>query len=206
MYHFYTIPKDWEKETAFVLCGGTSVTDEICEALRGRNVIAVNTMYRKALWAPMMFFADMWWYVNEKRTSLETWKAFKGLKLTKQTISNEPNICMLFWESAASGISRRSDGVAVGHTSAQAAINIAVHKGASRIVLLGVDNCRAPNGRAHCHEEYPGNRCLEEGWQKKENDLGYMVKPLEELGVEVLNASPISTLPFWPKIELKDVL
>jgi len=203
--NFFTFKRDWVGETAFVLCGGTSVTDEQCALLAGRKVIAVNTMYRKVMDAPIMFFADMWWFREEKRESLGTWKAFKGLKVTKEVIQSEPNMCLVFWSSPTVGIATRPDSVALGHTSAQAAMNIAVHKGASRIVLVGVDNCRV-NGRAHCHKEYPETRCLEEGWEKKDRDFSYTVEPLKKMGVEVLNASPISTLTFWPKCDLMEVL
>lgn len=206
MSNFFTFKRDWIGETAFILCGGTSVTDEHCSSLAGRKVIAVNTMYRRVMSAPIMFFADMWWFHEEKRNSPETWKSFNGLKVTKQVIQSEPGICTVFWEPPSVGLPKRKDSVALGHSSAQAAMCIAAHKGAARIVLVGVDNCRAPNGRAHCHEEYPANRCLEEGWAKKEKDFAYIVDPLKQAGIEVLNASPISTLTFWPKCDLMEVL
>jgi hypothetical protein len=88
-------------------------------------------------------------------------------------------------------------------TSLQGAINLAVHLGAIRIVLLGADMRRARDGRSHHHSPHPrpnkpGNRT----WDAQMMQLRLTVTPLRERGIEVFNTSPISRITWWPRAEL----
>lgn len=194
----------WEKQTAYILCGGTSVTPEMLEALKGRNVIVVNSMYSRALWAPYLFFHDQRWWVRETTKFPEQLAKFEGKIVTTSRASKGANLLRLKRIVPPPGIASRPDTVAMSRTSAQAAINIAYHAGANRIVLVGMDNCNGANGRAHCHTEYPWYR-PKKTWLSKVKVLVHAVEPLVNADVQVLNASPISALPWWPKVNLFDV-
>lgn len=89
-----------------------------------------------------------------------------------------------------------------GGNSGFQALNIAVQFGAKRIVLVGFD-MRLDRG-IHWHGRHPKGLNNPQDlnivrWRKAIN--GAAVE-LAELGVEVLNASPVSTLTAFPKVDL----
>lgn len=202
--NLWVIQPAWKNKTAFILCGGTSVTPDMIEALRGLNVIAVNMMYTKAPWAPYLFFHDKRWWNRERAERGKLLAAFPGQIVTTSRVSPGDNLLRLKHIVPPPGIAHSPDTVAMSRTSGQAAINVAYHLGANRIVLVGMDNCNGPEGRAHCHDEYPWYR-PKKTWLSKFNVLRHAVEPLAAAGVQVLNASPISALPWWPKVNLFDI-
>lgn len=99
----------------------------------------------------------------------------------------------------------RSDALVMRRTSLQAAMNLAVHLGASRIVLLGADMKPAPDGRTHHHAPHkwpqvPG--C----WEIQMLDLKHAADDLATLGVEVVNTSLESMINWWPKRPIGELL
>jgi hypothetical protein len=68
-----------------------------------------------------------------------------------------------------------------------------------------MDNCFGKDGRAHCHDEYPW-RHSERVWSSKTGCLSAIVEPLQKANVPVINCSLISELPWWPKVDLFEVL
>lgn len=204
----WTIPEIFIMQDVFILCGGTSVTPEMIQALRGRNVIAVNFMYTVAQFAPMMFFADRRFWGRELRERPHLIKSFSGyIVTTSRGIGDDtdPRFKRVKHFKPPPGIRRERDSVAIARTSLSAAINIAYHSRPARIVLVGADNREGPGGRAHCHDEYPWPR-FSHSWKAKQQELEHVANDLKALGITVLNASPISTLPFWPKVDLWSVL
>lgn len=184
------------------------MTPAIVESLRGRNVIAVNFMYTWAPWAPMMFFADPRFWHREMRERPNLLKAFEGLILTTSRGAGDdadPRLRRLKHFKPPPGLQQARDSVAIARSSLTASINIAKHTQAGRIILVGADNRDGPNGRAHCHTEYPWTRS-KKTWTAKHEELYHVAKALHAVGLPCFNASPISALPFWAKVDLKDFL
>ena len=204
------ITKDWEGQEGFIVCGGTSVTREVCEALRGRNVIPINSMYTWVPFAPCMFFADLKWWKREIKKWPHRLKAFKGIIYTiTAAAEGHDNLRVLRRTKPPQVIVPRNDTVGMARTSLSAALNIMVHKGVSRIYILGADNAYGAGAgdkrKAHCHSEHPWKR-TPTTWKVKTAELQFTVEPLKRLGIEVFNCSPISTLPFWPRLDIWTVL
>ncbi len=92
----------------------------------------------------------------------------------------------------------------MGRTSLHAAMNFAVHLGASRLVLLGAD--MQPDGeRTHHHAPHPWPQkpgC----WDTQMTALRQTVEPLAQMGIEVINTSPVSRIDWWPKASLDECL
>lgn len=106
----------------------------------------------------------------------------------------------------APGLSRKVDAVYRGATSGYAALNVAVLKRAKRIVLLGYDY-GVSDGRHHYHDAYP--------WHHIANDQSMPVwagqftsaaLACRDLGIEVVNASPSSTVNAFPKMSIEEAL
>lgn len=209
---YEVIVRDWPGATVYIVGGGTSVTQADVDRLKGRKVIVVNTSYRIALWADILYFADQRWWEREKTLPENRLADFKGVIYTVSRLAKDrqhaPKLKRLKRVlPEKQGLAYAPDTVTMQYTSAQAAMNIAVHKGARRIVLLGIDNRPSEEDpkRLHHHDEYPWP-VVSTTWEIKNQNFAYAVPELEKLGVEVINCSPISTLEFWPLRSLDDVL
>lgn len=124
------------------LASGPSLTAEDCETVRAwrergpqRAVIVVNTTFRLAPWADVLYAMDAsWWnaHIDEARRTfrgrmVNPWREMRGVERVK-------------FEH------RRNSGAG--------AISLAAHWGARRIVLLGYD-CQRTGGRTHWHGDHP---------------------------------------------------
>tara|TARA_R100001244_G_scaffold47793_2_gene42607 strand:- start:2216 stop:2557 length:342 start_codon:yes stop_codon:yes gene_type:complete len=85
------------------------------------------------------------------------------------------------------------------------ALNLAVQFGADRIVLVGYD-MRVDRG-THWHGQHPQgmNNPSEKNVVRWRNAVDDAAPMLAGLGIEVLNASPISALTAYPKVSFEDV-
>lgn len=92
-----------------------------------------------------------------------------------------------------------------GSNSGYAAINLAVHLGAKRILLLGYD-MRLENGRSNWHDELRPFASPSLYEQSMLPHFATLVEPLGKLGVEVVNCTPGSALDAFPKATLEDAL
>jgi hypothetical protein len=86
----------------------------------------------------------------------------------------------------------------VGNSGAQA-INLAVHAGAWRILLLGFD-MRKVDGQDHFFGAHPEPLNRVSPYDTFWKGMWSMAKDLSELGIEVLNGSPNSALPYWRRL------
>lgn len=205
---------DWTGQTCYIVLGGTSVDPHEVQRLHERpsaKTLVVNSSYIVAPWADALFFADDRWYKRELQERPALLKSFRGevWTIAEHSAAREPGLYLLRQvvpgENGVGGLAREPDTVAMQRTSTSGALNFAVHRGAARIVLIGADNRDGDNGRIHHHAEYPWPR-RRTTWRVKEKQLALAAHALAALGIPVINASPISTLTWWPKTSLKDFL
>jgi hypothetical protein len=206
---YWTVAPKWKGQPAFIIAGGTSVTPEMLEMVRGRNVIAVNQSYQKALWAPIMFFADQRWWVREARERPDQLRAFKGIISTTsrqaKDLQGARRLLRLRRISPEDVVPEKPNIVRLRRTGLLSAMDICYHRGASEIILLGADNRDGDDGRAHHHEEYPWPR-PKNSWDVKVEDFRKGAKSFKDVGLPITNCSPITTLRFWPVRPLGEVL
>lgn len=195
---------EWKGETVYIVAGGPSVARQDVRKLEGRKVIAVNSSYEVAPFAPVLFFNDKRWW-DFHRIKLES---FAGRLVTVSEHSRGDRLFKLRRLKPPPGFSADPGIVASQRTSLQGAINLAYHLNAgARIVLLGADMCRASDGRSHHHTPHiwrnkPGNTT----WDLQMEELALIVEPLRARGVEVINTSLESRLDWWPKMPLESCL
>jgi hypothetical protein len=198
---WWRVAPEWAGETAFIVAGGTSVHDQDLSLLRGRRVIVVNSSYEAVPFADILFFGDFsWWEAHRRRDAL---LGFAGRIVTVSLRAAGRRLLRLRRQVPPPGLSCDPRSVVSERTSLQGAINLAVHLGVKRIVLLGADMRRADDGRSHHHSPHPrpnkpGNRT----WDIQMAQLQLVVEPLRALGIEVINTSPISRIDWWPRAEL----
>ncbi|MHB2169956.1 hypothetical protein [Alsobacter sp. R-9] len=198
---FTVIPNDWPPAaTVFVVAGGPSVREVDVERLRGRRVVVVNSSFLRVPFADALFFGDARWFTHNRRDLV----AFPGEIWTVASVaSDKVRKCRRY--DVSIGLSLNRDGVVMGRTSLQATINFVVLRGARKIVLVGADMQAAPDGATHHHAPHPWPQrpgC----WDDQMKFMAPMVEPLARLKVEVRNCSPVSRLPWWPKISFEEAL
>lgn len=204
-HQYWRIEPLWQGQTVFIIAGGTSILRQNIGALEGRNVIAVNSSYEVAPFAQYCYFGDCRWYNEHKDRPL--FKRFAGKKVTCSEAAHGEELVHLKRVVPPPGFADHPTCVASQRSSMQGAMNMSAHLGVGKIVLLGADACRGPDGRTHHHRPHiwankPGNGT----WDYQIPDLEGIVDPLRKRGIEVLNASPISRLPWWPKVNFEDCL
>ena len=194
MSRFWTAGRIWEGETAFVLASGPSVNALDLSPLRGRRVIAVKSSWVTWPEAEVLFFADgRWWRDQALRP-----RSFKGLIVTTAHEIGDPRV-KLMHKVEPVALAENPGAVALARTSTTGAINLAVHFGARRIVLIGVDGKVAPDGPRHCHGlAWPWplkDRCFDQ----QAAEYRAIAPSAERLGIEIINANPDSAIDVWPK-------
>lgn len=194
MIHFWTPPRCWQGETAFILASGPSVNTIDLSPLVGRRVIAVKSSHLIWPTADILFFADgRWWRDPALRP-----KHFAGLIVTTATDIRDPRV-KIMKKMPPHALAEERHAVALARTSTTGAINLAVHLGAARIILLGVDSKLAPDGTRHCHGlQWPWP--LKDGcFEQQANEYRQIAPSAERLGVEIVNANPDSAIDVWPR-------
>lgn len=133
----WTIPRDWEGETAFLLAGGPSLHGFDPSILSGWRSIAVNNSYLLHPAADILYFCDSAWYSQHRKSVTSS---FRGqiVTLSRLIATRDAHVLQLK-NMGKYGLSLDTAGLCHGSHSGYQAINLAFLLGASRIVLLGYD-------------------------------------------------------------------
>jgi hypothetical protein len=199
---YWSVPPEWKGETGYIVAGGPSVAEQDLSLLRGRRVVAINSSWWAVPWADFLFFGDHRWWCAW-RTHLEK---FAGRIVTVSDASGgSPRLLHCQKVAPPPALAEKRSRLVMQRTSLQAAINLCVHLGVARIVLLGADMRAAKDGRTHHHSRHPWPlkpNC----WQDQMRELEGTAPLLAERGIEVINTSTQSRIGWWPKAPLADCL
>ena len=188
------------------LASGPSLTQADVNLIRGRvdGVIAINDAVRLAPWADVLYSQDVRWW----KRFFKSGAAFAG---PKYAIENRPKggredypwpDVTVLKNTGPHGFEHRPGGLKNYMNSGGAAINLAVHFGATKILLLGYDMARGANGRHHFHGDVtPGSP-----YDQFRKQIGTMAEPLRACGVTVLNCSRQTRLQCFPRVTLEQAL
>lgn len=199
-----SVPKLWPGETIVCIGTGPSLTQADVDLVRGRaRVIAVNEAYRLAPWADVLYSSDQLWWPRQQGAP-----AFGGLKfgisprkgMKPATFGRCPDVKILL-NTGPLGLEQQPIGLRHGQNSGYAAINLAVHLGATRIILLGYNLGKV--GRAMHFNGTPGSGA---SYDKFARNYATMVDPLKQFGVEVINCTQPTRLTCFRRADLRDVL
>jgi hypothetical protein len=200
------VPRLWPGATVVCLGGGPSLTKQQVDLAAGRaRALAINDAWRLAPWADVLYACDWRWW--------QTYDGVPGFAGLKVTLSNSrghldawPDIRMVE-NTGTEGLEDAPTGLRTGRNGGYQAINLAVHLGARRVVLLGYDMKAAPDGRTHWfgdHADWPTRTTIYETVMRPH--FAGLVAPLARRAVEVVNATPESALDAFPKMRLEEVL
>lgn len=195
---------DWTDQACLVVASGPSAADVNLSRFVGRyRIIAVNNSHQLVPSADALYAADHSWWCHhggvprfdgvkvsgDQRTTRMGW----GVEYVKVMAVNR----MVFGEPGVVGRGSGSSGFQ--------AINLAINWGARRLILVGFD--MAP-GRKHWHQDHSGrlsnpSTSLMDLWAKS---LDNAHTSLRAMGIEVLNASPVSVLRTYPRVNLLELV
>lgn len=199
----WRVQKHWAGETCFVVAGGPSARD-LPPRLDGENLIVVNSSYRRLPLADYLFFGDARWWEEELCSHEYELGTFGGDIVTCAAAVTGPQVLRLKRINPPP-LADDPGTVAMRKTSLTGAINLAVHLGVARIVLVGADCKPGADGRTHHHAPHPWPQtatCYAE-WI---GELTAIAPALDARKVTVVNASPGSALTCWPIVSLEDAL
>lgn len=210
----------WPGADVVILASGPSLTVAQCEQVREwraaapglRRAIAINTTFRRALWADVLYACDApWWRATDdqgraagfKSNHAEAKETFRGELWTQDALAKTEFGVRWIQSKNLPGLSKQPGVIHQGGNSGHQAINLAFLAGARRIILLGFDF-----QGTHWHGNYtnglPNNGPrLYEDWAKR---MAVTAADLAAEGVEVLNCSPSSAIQCFKKTTLGDAL
>jgi hypothetical protein len=195
----------WHGETCIIVASGPSAKDAGVQEARGRaRCIAVNSSWRLAPWADVLYANDFAWWEREQGVP-----EFAGLKLCQHPAIETRTRWNVRRVTVHTGQDRMLTAVCGeigwGGNSGFAAVNLALQFGAARIVLVGFD-MRVDRG-LHWHGAHGAglNNPAAQNVSRWRRILDEQAPVLCALGVEVLNASPVSALTRYPKRSLLEV-
>ena len=187
-------------DTIYIVGGGTSLKGFNFDLLKDKTVIAVNKAFLHLPFAQVLYWSDtrfFEWYGKEIGE-------FSGIKVTCRPQPKRGDVINLL-NTGKTGLETMSYGLRDGGNSGYAAINLAYHLGAKKIVLLGFD--MQTNGKeTHWHEGYSSTADTGTMERLMIPNFDSLVEPLEKRKVKVYNASPISKLTCFDKISIEEAL
>lgn len=182
---------------------GPSLSAADVSSVRGRaRVIAVNGAVDLAPWADVLYSSDQMFWLS--RNGMPTFAGLKyGIaerKLRSFSFRGYPDIQILN-NTGPLGLETDPRGLRHGKNSGFAAINLAVHLGAARVLLLGYN--LGPVAKRLHFDGTPGRGA---NYDRFARAFPTLVEPLKRLGVEVLNCTSPTRLTCFPSASLPDVL
>jgi hypothetical protein len=184
--------------TVVCVAGGPSLTKADVEFCRGKAfVIAIKDAIRLAPWADVLYACDAKWWQRYGDTV-----AFAGPKYTLEQTARQ--WATVLRNTGDSGLEPDPTGLRTGKNSGYQAINLAVHQGATTIVLLGYDMAPAADGKHHWFGAHPWKTVPP--YRLFLPFFDTLVKPLADLGIRVINASRQTVLTCFPRLSLAEAL
>jgi len=224
----WNIPKIWEGGQCIILGGGPSITTQFgvpnsivqdvyegkstpavygpyMSAIHAQHVIAVNMAYKIGDWIDCVFFGDRGFLLKQQADFF----AFNGLRVTCASGVGDYNGNLKVVERDTrkkNGISFVPNKLCWNNNSGAAAINLAVHFGVKRIILLGFDMKLDSGQNQHWHKYYHTDvKMVDQTMKMHLKSFPAIAKDLDGK-VEIINCSPDSSIVDFPKLNFKDIL
>lgn len=186
-----------------------SAYSEYMVHIHAKHVIGINNAYQIGPWIDILFFGDYSWYLIHRKT-LAKWPKLKASCSPRFDSARRDAEGIKYVQKdhdCRRGISRDQRKVAWNANSGAAAISLAAHLGAKRIILLGFD-MHMQDGATHWHgghlQKNPKRRTPP--FSRHLKGFPVIAKDAKEMGIEILNASPTSKIKDFRKINIKEIL
>lgn len=210
----------WAGESCFVAASGPSLTAEVAHRVRMARwqerwrVIAVSDAYRLMPWADILYSCDnAWWehHQGAKEFRGDRWACHEQDPNPRELHGNDKReLAQRFGINLVRGVDSKAFSmdpsvVSYGDNTGFQALNLAMHFGCSRIVLIGFD-MRHVDGKAHFFGDHPKalRNSPDDVYKKFAKIFQQAAKALPER-FSIVNATPGSALTCFPRVSLDDV-
>lgn len=209
------IGRIFEGETVFLVAGGPSLREAhksgvLRRLSTERPVIAINAAGLYLPEAALLYWSDaMTWRTHAD--ALYFHRARYKATLDHGYVSSDHLIPAVhrYRLTGVEGFDEDRDCLRSGNTSAYAAMHLAVHLGAARLVLLGYDMRHALDGATHWYRPHPYS-----GTHRDEKTFADLMVPsfatiaphLAARGIEVVNGCATSLIEAWPRVPVAEAL
>lgn len=206
---FWPVEPLYKGETIFCLASGPSLTVDVCEKVKGRRTIVVNTSCNLAPWGDVLFFTDSGWY-EPRRDIVKNWPGHV-MSMSRTAKRELPDKVKRIQGCGDPAFPPRFPKpgtmpfIQQGRSSGHTAVSLAIGLGAAKVILLGYD-MRVVDGREHHHAEYTGPRDLDQYRRDFVPAFNGWNAAALEVGVEITNATPLSAVHEFPMASLDEVL
>lgn len=224
----WNVPQIWKDGTCWIIGGGPSVTTQFripkkivqkvrnnevpisefspyMSLLHDKHVIGINGAFRLGDWVDICFFGDRNWYFD----NASDLNAYKGIlvgcpEFLQCAGWQKLNIQHVKKSDKTYGLTKEPSKVCWNFNSGSAAINLAYHLGCTRIILLGFDMDLSSSGTGHWHNLYNGKTNMP--FAKHLAGFEQIAIDAKQLGIEIINASPLSKIENFPKMNVSDIV
>jgi len=187
-------------ECAFILGGGSSVSDLDLSALDGQHVVAVNRSF-ETYPCTELFFGDMSFFE-------EFGDRVKALDIPKITIKNQlkdfPGMNVLHKTSNRKNL-QKIPGHLISSNSGIMSLNYLLHRGCKLVVLMGMDLCEI-GGRKHHHEGYTHPSKPKSCETMLDEWRGIRKQVQQKFNADIIHATPGSALDEVEYLPLEDIV
>ena len=199
---FKPVPKIWNGETVYIIGGGPSLKEFNWNRLKGKKTIAINKAFLSYSKADVLYWTDGRFY-NWYKKDIDN---FKGLKYTIAPRRELSEDIHLLKRGAKYGLETSPNTLSHGMNSGYAAINLALHLGSRKIVLLGYDMGNSGTV-SHFHDGYPINATNDTIYNKHFlPGFDILKNHIKGKGIQIFNACPSSKLNAFKKITIEESL
>ena len=180
----------WARKTVVCIASGPSLTAEDCERVRQLPCIVTNTTFRLVPWAEALMGHDAkWWEAHGAEVQASE---FQGRRVACAVTSRALNVTNALAFIPGRGFAN----------AGTAAIALALHGGATRIVLLGFDCKRGHDGATHWHGSHPaplGDAKSMPKWAAKFDKVAAVAR---SMSVPIINCTRDTALTCFPRSTL----
>lgn len=229
----WQVPRMWEDGDVWIIGGGPSIPKQFgvpdsliqqviegssspniyspyMEAIHSKHIIGINCSYMLGDWLDMVFFGDPSFFLSHQQGLAK----FAGLKVACFQTGNEVSWVKYLAKDGkhSRGISENPKMVSWNFNSGAAAISVAAHTGAKRIILLGFDMKLGADKMQHWHDVYQRGKAVKEKrlkalpFDRHLRGFDQIARDAKKMGIVIINASPESAITQFPKCNVKEIL
>ncbi len=198
---FWTPPKLFDGKTVVLIGGGPSLRDFDLEPTRKAKVITVNNACFLAPWTDVIFFGDRRWW---RWYGAKVPEKYAGRIITT-AMSRQPDPRILRMGKEYKEPLSPDPYSLSGVDSGTQAIDLAVHLGARKLVLLGYDMGFAADGESHWHADHQEPSREHDYVDTFAPQYPALLEALAERGIEIVRCTP-SNLHMIPQVSLAEAL
>lgn len=201
----------WKGEVCIVAATGPSLTPELAEACRGDRIIAVSDAYRLLPFADVLYSCDARWWDHHQNCggfAGEKWSSHDDKGNRKEVQQQKFGLRLVRGAPGTTGTGKNTqhrfsddpEVIHYGGNSGFQAVNLAIHFGAARIVLVGFD-MRMAKGKVHFFGSHPKGLPNTTNFASFAARFEQAARSLPS-GIEIVNGTPGSALKCFSFVDL----